>query len=57
MNWPRKKKSGNSDIYYILPGMNRSNRRVRRLAFIWSVVVALLTSAALCAALYFLGRH
>ncbi len=55
MLWPRKKKPDN--IYYILPGMNRSNRRVQRVVFIWSVVVALLVSGLLCAALYFFGRH
>jgi len=53
--WPRKKKP--DSLYYILPGMTRSNRRVRRVALVWAVVVALLVSGLLCAAIYYLGRH
>ncbi len=55
MLWPRKKKPEN--LYYILPGMTRSNRRVRRQALVWAVVVALAVAGLLCAALIFIGRR
>lgn len=55
MFWPRKKKS--ESLYYMLPGMTRSNRRVRRIALVWAVLVALAVAALLCAALVFIGKR
>ena len=44
--------------YYLLPGMNRSNRRKHKQFLIASLVVGLLVSAGFCYLLYLLsGSH
>jgi hypothetical protein len=49
-----KKKRG---LYYLLPGMNTSNRRRRREIFRWSLLVGIIVSALFGCALYFLNSR
>ncbi len=39
-------------LYYLLPGMTRSNRQKRKLFFWYSVVVGVLVSAAVATVIY-----
>lgn len=49
----RQKKHG---LYYLLPGMTRANRNKRRRVFRWSIVVGLLASGLIAAALWLFNR-
>ena len=49
-----KKKKG---LYYLLPGMNTSNRRRRREIFKWSLLVCIIVSAIFGWLIYFINSR
>ncbi|MBC8096847.1 MAG: hypothetical protein H7Y43_13655 [Akkermansiaceae bacterium] len=50
------RKEKKNSLYYLLPGMTRSNREKRKFLFWCSVVVGILVSALAGAALYFVNQ-
>ena len=52
----RKTKTKKNDLYYLLPGMTRSNRDKRRRLFWYSLAIGLVVSAAIAGIIILMNR-
>jgi len=53
----RKKSKQPHGLYYLLPGMNRGNRRRRKYFFLASVAVGIVVAALVGVALYVVNKR